>query len=90
MSADIGGGVIGYNPEKGTPKDHSINWQSSFRGENFYIFLLTGSLVKTMSADIGGLGLGGVGGSWDLILKKNHLRTIPTKFDSNWLRSFRA
>ena len=29
-------------------------------------------------------------GSSDIILKGNHLRTIPTKFGPNWLSSFRG
>ena len=44
--------------------------------------------VKTMSTNV--CGLGWQVGSWDTILKGDHLRTIPTKFGPNWPSSFRG
>ena len=47
--------VIGYNSERGPPKNHSKfgpDWSSSFKGEDFKN-ISHGSYVKTMSADGG-------------------------------------
>ena len=53
------GGVIGYNPKRGPPKDNSIKvWsqlQSSFRGKDFKHFTHE-FYVKTLLADVGSLG----------------------------------
>ena len=40
-----------------------------------------------MSADVDSLGWRA--GSWDTILKGDHLRTIPSIFGPNWQSSFR-
>ena len=84
------GGVNRYNPERGPPHDHSTKVWSQLgkqfhRRKLFNIFPI-GSYVKTMSADVGGLCW--QAGSTDTILKGDHLRTIPTKFATNWLSSF--
>ena len=46
-----------------------------------------GSYVKTMSADVGGLGWWTE--SSDIILKGDHIRTILSRFGPNWPNSFR-
>ena len=80
------GRVTRYNSERGPPKDHFIKvWSQlakQFQRRFLNIFPI-GSYVKTMSADVGGLG-------WrvessDTILKGDHLRTIPSKFGPNGL-----
>ena len=87
----MAGEVIGYNSERGPPKDHSIKvWSQlakQFQRRKFLNIFPIGSYVKIMSADVGGLGWQVQ--SLDTILKGDHLRTIPSKFGPNWLSSFR-
>ena len=84
-------GVIGHNSERGLPKDHSIKvcsqYAKQFQRRFFKNIFPIGSYVKTMSADVDGLGWRA--GSSDTILKWDHPRTIPQKFGPNWPNSFR-
>ena len=59
----------------------TLNWLTGFRGTNFLNIFPIGSYVKTMSADSGHLGWRL--GSQDLILKADHLWTIPAMFALN-------
>ena len=68
------------------PSQFGPNWPSSFREEDLKKIPI-GSYVKTMSVDVGSLGWGM--GSSDTILKRDHLRTIPSQFGPNWPSSFR-
>ena len=54
---------------------------SSFRGKRILNIFPIGSYVKYMSADGGHLGC--TLGSSKIILKRDHLKTIPTKFGPN-------
>jgi hypothetical protein len=65
----------------------ALNWLTGFRRRFLSIFPI-GSYVKTMSADGGHLGWRF--GSLDIILKVDHLRTIPAMFALNWLTGFRG
>ena len=47
-----------------------------------------GSYVKTKSADVGSVGQPVA--SSDIILKGDHLRTIPPNFGPNWPSSFKV
>ena len=58
-----------------------------FRGEDFLNISPIRSYVKTMSVDIHRLGSQVV--SSDVILKGNHVRTIPLKISANRPSSFR-
>ena len=83
------GGVIGYNPERGSPMDLSNKVWSQLAKQfprRFLIIYPIGSYDKTLSADIGGLGW--QMGSSDTILKRNHTRAIPSKFSPNCPSSF--
>ena len=80
-----------YNSERGPPKDHSIKVWSNLAEEFQRRFLNSfpiGSYVKTMLADV--CGVGWRAGSLDTILKGDHSRTIPKKFSPNWACSFRG
>ena len=81
----LASGVIEYSSERGPPKDHSNKvWFQLYKQfqRRFLCTIPIGSyVVKTMSADVGGLGL--QAGSSDTILKGDHLSTILPKFDPN-------
>ena len=94
MSADVGsvewwvGGVIGYNSEKGPPKDHSTKvWSQlakQFQRRRFLkIFFAEFSIFSHAGH------LGWRAGSSDTILKGDNPRTIPTKFSPNRPSGFR-
>ena len=76
--------VIGYNSERGTPKDHSttfgLNWGSSFRarGEDFNDFLANFIMFRN------GGHVGWQTRSSEIILKGDHPRTIPAKLGPIW------
>ena len=84
--------VTGHNFENWPLKDHPCHvcfklayW---FQRRRFLNIFPIGSYVKTMSADGGHLGWRS--GSLDIILKVDHLKTIPAMFALNWLTGSRG
>ena len=90
----LAGGFIGYNSERGPPKDHSNKTlvkigQAVSEEKIFKHFSHRGPMLKPCQLVSANLGWRQFRGHADTILKGDHLRTIPSKFGPYWLSSFR-